>query len=425
MDDQNIQNDTTSSAYIVPFRSPAFSKEEVRVLVNLVAKYKHIILNKCTNSTTNHAKEAAWVKITKEINKQGFKYSRSVDSLKTKWENLKKEARKTSKNLINLNRTENDVLCQIVSMINDSEKNTNEIPQDWLEEINDLHEGDENNSSKLWDDSNDKQSDESSDGAEDDKLMLNRSLNFAPQECSLLLKCIKDEKKSIFCKESSGRAYKMKNNAWARITYTFNKQSPQKRTTKVLRTKFNNMKRMAKKVRYKDFNIKNQIEKLLDDRNEEIKTEPHFEYKNDLDSDNDDENENDDEDSHDIHGISNEHCEEMSDPLGTVLKGDSGIDSISHFGSGNQFENKEVVKLKLELLKFQLETAKLERQRVVEAAQAEASERQARAIETSLRLRAARLALVSAEQQLSPSHPALHYGERETRAQQYMRFPHS
>ena len=54
--------------------------------------------------------------------------------------------------------------------------------------------------------------------------------------------------------------------------------------------------------------------------------------------------------------------------------------------------------------------------------EAESAERQSKAIETSLRLRAARINAVSAEMNLPPTHPALHYNEKETLAQQYMQF---
>lgn len=53
-------------------------------------------------------------------------------------------------------------------------------------------------------------------------------------------------------------------NIYRQITYTFNKQSPQKRTTKVLRTKFNNMKRMAKCVGFKGFKDQSAHKKISD-----------------------------------------------------------------------------------------------------------------------------------------------------------------
>lgn len=64
----------------------------------------------------------------------------------------------------------------------------------------------------------------------------------------------------------------------------------------------------------------------------------------------------------------------------------------------------------------------LERQRIQELLEAESAEKQSKAIETSLRLRAARLNAVAAEMNLPPTHPALHYNEKESLAQQYMEF---
>lgn len=53
---------------------------------------------------------------------------------------------------------------------------------------------------------------------------------------------------------------------------------------------------------------------------QKIKSEIHFKYRGNLESDNEE-----DENDVDMNEITNEHCEEMSDPLLTVLKGDSGI----------------------------------------------------------------------------------------------------
>ncbi|CAH0729885.1 unnamed protein product, partial [Brenthis ino] len=417
VDMDDAEKDTTLS-YISHNRSPTFSKEEVNALVNLIEKYKYVVLNKSTKSTTSYAKEVAWTKISKEMNKQGFKYTRSVDSLKTKWENLKKEARKASKNLLNRSSNDYNVICQIVTMINEMETTNGrtDISHNLLQEINNDIEDDENNSSKLFDDNDGKLSDDSEDADENRSLESNRSLNFSPQECSLLLKCIRDEKKHIFSKETTGKATNIKNNAWSRITYAYNKLNPNKRTTKVLRTKFNNMKRLAKGVNFQNYFPINGHEKLEDDSSKDINLEPQFEYKVDMETDY--ENDNADEDFHDGPIDSKENNQELSDPLSLVLNGDSGMGSISHFGSYCQ-ENKEVVKLKLELLKYQLETAKLERKRVEEALQAESAERQSRAIEASLQLRAARLRVVAAEASLPPAHPALRYPAREALAQQY------
>lgn len=80
----------------------------------------------------NQAKEVSWEKITKTFNNRGFKHERSIDSLKTKWENLKKDARKLSKNVIDVtNSGYNDLTRQIVGMMCDVENNAPaELPQD-------------------------------------------------------------------------------------------------------------------------------------------------------------------------------------------------------------------------------------------------------------------------------------------------------
>ncbi|OWR43136.1 hypothetical protein KGM_213587 [Danaus plexippus plexippus] len=399
MDEDNEEENTSSQ-----YRSPAYSKDEVQALVKQVEVYKHIILNKCTNTTTNHAKEVAWLKISKDFNKQGFRNLRSVDSLKIKWDNLKKEARKLSKNILDVRHIEfDDVLSRIVTMMSETEENSYNTTDGILQHINDANE---DNQQKFWEENYDNsEGDDSNDGDESERL--SRSFNFSPQECSLLLKCVRDEKKHIFSKVGTGKAIKLKNNAWSRITYTFNKQSPQKRTTKVLRTKFNNMKRMAKCVGFKGFKDQSAHKKISD--HEVIKTEPEFQYKDDPV----------DEESNDMENATEKVNQDLTDPLSLVLNGDSGIDSISHFGSCST-DNKEIVKLKLDLINYQLENAKLERQRIEQAVAAEASERQLKKIESSLRLRAARLAAVAEELRLPSNHPALQYTAEELHAQEYM-----
>ncbi|CAG4947199.1 unnamed protein product [Parnassius apollo] len=409
MDDE-YKNDKTS----VSHRSPTFSKEEIKALVDIIEKYKSIILNKSTSAAASHAKEVTWNKIAKMFNNQGFKYSRSADSLKTKWENLKKDARKLSKNLMDIKYSEfNDLTNQILSMMCEAEKSGNalEIPPILDYDLNDTDQKDKTNTSNTyWEDLDEKESD-NSDG-DVDAGRSNRSLNFSPQECSLLLKCVREEKKNIFCKESTGKAIQMKNSAWTRITDTFNKRSPQKRSTKVLRTKFNNMKRMAKNISSKQY-LQSSCHKRLEDVNEKIKSEPIFEYKTDIDV-----TKNDDEEDSDDNNESNK--QNNLDPLDTVLNGDSGIEPMSHFGSWSPSDSKDVVNFKLKLLNYQMETAKMERKRVEDALQAEAAAREASSLERSLRIRAARLEAVAAEMKFPSTHPALQYTLEESRAQQYL-----
>ncbi|CAK1586059.1 unnamed protein product [Parnassius mnemosyne] len=409
MDDEHKKDKSS-----VSHRSPTFSKEEIKALVNIIEKYKSIILNKSTSAAASHAKEVTWNKIAKMFNNQGFKYSRSADSLKTKWENLKKDARKLSKNLMDIKYSEfNDLTSQILSMMCEAEKSGNalEIPPILDDDLNDTDQKDKTNTSNTyWEDSEEKESD-NSDG-DMDTGRSNRSLNFSPQECSLLLQCVREEKKNIFCKESTGKAIQMKNSAWTRITDSFNKRSPQKRSTKVLHTKFNNMKRMAKTIRLKQY-LQSSCHERLEDVNKKIKSEPILEYKTDIDVTRNDEEEDSDD---------NNECNKQNnlDPLDTVLNGDSGIEPMSHFGSWSPSDSKDVVNLKLKLLNYQMETAKMERKRVEDAMQAEAAARESSALERSLRIRAARLEAVAAEMKFPSTHPALQYTFEESRAQQYL-----
>ncbi|XP_073947050.1 uncharacterized protein [Choristoneura fumiferana] len=420
--DEETQEEKPSASILSRFRSPTFSRNEVQTLINIIERHKHTILNKSTNSTVNQAKEVSWEKITKTFNSRGFKHERSIDSLKTKWENLKKDARKLSKNVIDVtNSGYNDLTRQIVGMMCDVENNA---PADLAQDLDDNDDfqdaaiNDEKFSENLkrksyWESCEEKNSDDSNDG--DDERRSNRSLNFAPQECSLLLECVRKEKNFVFSKEYSAHAIASKNKAWRRITDVFNKKSPQKRSQKVLRTKFNNMKTIAKNIgakeAIKNFNISiPKHEKLVNESSKKIKSEPVFELELD--------NGVDDDDDDDRHSDSN-HNHFAPDPLSTILNSDSGIGS-THSSSWSQ-ENKEVVKLKKELLNYQMETARLERQKVEEAKQAEAAAIEARSIETSLRLRAARLEAVAAAMKLPPGHPDLLFTPGELPAERYLR----
>lgn len=82
------------------FRSPSFQQNEVKALLQLIEKHRYVILNKSTNSAANSAKERVWAKVTAEFCKQGLGPQRTVDVLKTKWENLKRNARKLAKDVM-------------------------------------------------------------------------------------------------------------------------------------------------------------------------------------------------------------------------------------------------------------------------------------------------------------------------------------
>lgn len=417
MEEDSQYEKPSASAYFRQ-RSPTFSKEEVKALLNIVDKYKTIVFNRSTSSAANYAKDATWVKIAKIFNNQGFSHERSPDCLKVKWDNLKKGARKLSKNLMDVKYSDvDDVASQMVTMMCEAENTTNiiEEPIESDDDLNDIAEHKEISNERHWNENEDKDSDDSLDGDENARL-INRSMNFSPKECNLLLQCVRREKNVLFSKANTANANKVKNRAWSRITNSYNKLSPQKRSTKVLRTKFSNMKKMAKNVTFKDylkdFSRKDQKLENASNSKNKIKAEPVFDHRSSQDVDDDMDN------LHDADLESNDHGNSTLDPLCTVLNSDFDIGI-------NQIENKDVVKLKTELLNYKMETAKLQRKRIEDLIQADAADREAKAIETSLRLRAARLEALVAEMKLPPTHPALSYTADETRAQHYIHNYHA
>lgn len=59
---------------------------ERRVLVTLVAKYRDIVENKKTDSSTVHKKQQIWLRITSEYNRQPNVRKRLTQQLKRLWE---------------------------------------------------------------------------------------------------------------------------------------------------------------------------------------------------------------------------------------------------------------------------------------------------------------------------------------------------
>lgn len=99
-------------------------------MLRIVEQYKTIVFNKSTTATASQAKDAAWLKISRIFNRQGFENVRSTDSLKIKWDNMKKEARKVSKNLMDLRYSEFDeVTSQLVAMMCEAENNTSRVEE--------------------------------------------------------------------------------------------------------------------------------------------------------------------------------------------------------------------------------------------------------------------------------------------------------
>ncbi|XP_026738380.1 uncharacterized protein LOC113501445 [Trichoplusia ni] len=410
MEDDSLEEKPSASVFS-RFRSPTFSKEEVKALMKIVEKYKSIVFNKATNAAATRSKEVAWLKIAKLYNKLGFKNVRSADTLKTKWDNLKKRSKHLSRNVMDAHNSEFDeVTTQFVTMMYEAENNAGALePAESDGEIEfKIHK--QPIDQVIFNGNEDNNSDVSSVDGDEIKNRMNRSSNFSPEECNLLLQCVRPEKNIVLSQNTTSRFIKLKNRAWMRITNSYNQLSPEKRTAKVLKTKFMNMKKRAKRNDSKmDFKELSNEDHSIENSRTEIKVEPLFEYRSSLDADIDD---GDDRLDHD--DKSNGDVNVTLDPLSTVLNTNSGLSSISHS------ENKEVVKLKIELLNHKMETAKLKRQRLENLMQAEAADRESLAIERSLRLRAARLEAIAAEMKLPPSHPALAYTADEARAQHYI-----
>ncbi|XP_022830451.1 uncharacterized protein LOC111359223 [Spodoptera litura] len=420
--DEEGQNEAAVRA-LLRHRSPTFNKEEVKALFSIVDKYKAIIFNKSTTAVACRAREVAWLKIAKEFNRQGICYKRTADCLRIKWDNMKKRARMAmSKNLMDLGQNEFDEMTsQMVAMMCEVENNTGNV-EDPVESGEDLNVSENENQKESndgpWNDNEDKDSNDSSiDGG--NERFVSRSINFSPEECNLLLQCVRQEKNIVLSKTNTAGFNKMRNRAWERISSSYNKLSPQKRSPKVLRTKFSNMRKMVKsnniKAYFKEFAKKRQT---FEESGSKIKSEPIYECRSSLDADND----SDLDDQMEADNKSTTSDAEVNttlDPLSTVLNTDLGLSSIS------QLENKEVVKLKIDLLNYKLETAKLKRKRIEDLMQADAAERESKARESALKLRAARLEAVAAEMKFPPSHPALSYTAEETRAQHYLHQYHT
>ncbi|XP_063828257.1 uncharacterized protein LOC135077631 isoform X2 [Ostrinia nubilalis] len=415
-------------------RSPTFSKNEVKTLLDLIDKYKTVLLNKSSNTTACHAKELTWAKITKIFNSKGFEHKRSMSCLRMKWDNLKRFAKKASENLLEVGDSDFD--SQIVTMLTEVEHNKNVTPltkdseDDELEETKEDLEERKADLEKYCVIKQDEDSQMFSGGENDKKSakFATRSMNFTAHECSLLLKCIRAEKRNIFSKETNSAALCLKNDAWIRVTKNFNRQSPTKRSVNMLRTKFSNMKRScSKNIDISADKNKFVIPKLIKDDIQKIKIEPTFKEDKDEIQQNDDSEQDDDISSN--HGQNYENSDikstnkavntkESPDPLSIIVKeSEIGLMNIDTISNSN---NNEITKLKLEILKYQLENAKLEKKRIEDAILAEAAIAEARATETELLLRAARLKAVAAASELPEGHPALQYTSEETRAKRYI-----
>lgn len=75
-------------------RSSNFTSNDKCILINIVAKYKHVIENKKTDSVTAKEKCDYWEKISVEFNSSGPSCPRDTECLKRCYENRKKLLRK-------------------------------------------------------------------------------------------------------------------------------------------------------------------------------------------------------------------------------------------------------------------------------------------------------------------------------------------
>lgn len=87
-------------------RSVNFTANEIFTLIDIVKKYKDTIECKKTDSITWREKDECWTKITDELNSRCGETYRKKKSVKTKYEDLKKNLKKKlSKNKIETFKT--------------------------------------------------------------------------------------------------------------------------------------------------------------------------------------------------------------------------------------------------------------------------------------------------------------------------------
>ena len=75
-------------------RSSNFGKAEIELLCNLLLKYSKVIESKKSDAFTWKEKVEIWNKLTSEFNSKNNGFPRTMISLKSKYETMKKEVRK-------------------------------------------------------------------------------------------------------------------------------------------------------------------------------------------------------------------------------------------------------------------------------------------------------------------------------------------
>lgn len=77
-------------------RTVNFTNDEKSVLTELVIKYRDLIENKKSDATTNADKARGWKRLSEDFNALSTHCKRSPESLKTCWENIKRQTKKQS-----------------------------------------------------------------------------------------------------------------------------------------------------------------------------------------------------------------------------------------------------------------------------------------------------------------------------------------
>ncbi|XP_032682288.1 myb/SANT-like DNA-binding domain-containing protein 3 isoform X2 [Odontomachus brunneus] len=75
-------------------RGANFTKTEIDLLIDVTLKYKHIVENKKTDATTWKDKNEAWEKISNEFNAASGNFPRSIKTIRSKYDTIKKSIRK-------------------------------------------------------------------------------------------------------------------------------------------------------------------------------------------------------------------------------------------------------------------------------------------------------------------------------------------
>lgn len=79
-----------------PKRSPNYLPSEKELLLTLVKQRIDVLENKKTDAVSNEERDAGWAALTAEFNSKSGIHERKMESLKDRWDNLKREAKKAA-----------------------------------------------------------------------------------------------------------------------------------------------------------------------------------------------------------------------------------------------------------------------------------------------------------------------------------------